>query len=208
MLYSQVPVKMLKKVSTELKLDLKLASLLIKNNDITDSEYAKIVIVRDVLTKTGTVGTIQFPQTYVSGDELAQWALVAGGTVIWLVKRGATLLVMTGSAQFLVGDRRPEQEFGLHSYAWSALNRMMEDLDVTYEGDPSSTSRMLAGVAHAQRLLAPFQQRISFLAVAQQVVFRKSAANKSQQYWDSFPNIDSIILGSPIYVSLGSTNAI
>ena len=77
MLYPQISKSLLKKIASNLSIDLKLLgaelSLGYKSIQAEETRYSKVGIVSEYLEKHFDVGTIDAPKTYFKGDLLMQY---------------------------------------------------------------------------------------------------------------------------------------
>lgn len=110
MLYGQIPVKLLSKIVTELKLDIKVLSVSIKQRETDDTRYGKLEVVENYVKNHFDIGTVVDPTPWFcakldmrsgvyldrSGHSLAHFSGEEDGT----------LLVLVGSTYHLIGEDR------------------------------------------------------------------------------------------------------
>src|SRR5436309_3024639 len=77
MLYPQIPKALLKRIASELSINLKLlgaeANIVAKNDQSNETRYSKVKIVTEYIEKHLDVGSIDAPSTYFKGTLPMAW---------------------------------------------------------------------------------------------------------------------------------------
>lgn len=76
MLYNQLPSRLRKKFSGELRLDLKLLSLVMKGDPTPETRYSKLNAVLEYMNRTIPIGTVDAPEAYFRGTLPMSWGVL------------------------------------------------------------------------------------------------------------------------------------
>ncbi|WP_158929530.1 DUF7019 family protein [Streptomyces broussonetiae] len=137
MLYEQIDPALRRRINTEAKVDLKLASLTIKQADSPQAtRMAKLRLVEHYIDTHHEVGTVQAPgQNYFRGSMPMQWGWLrimnyridpvtvgnetrstVPSTAFFKGRQGSDLVILAGSQHHVLGAR-PTEERGLFAFS-------------------------------------------------------------------------------------------
>jgi hypothetical protein len=130
-LYTQIPQSLAERISAELKLDLKVASLTLKSTDNPEPvRMSKLRVVERYIDSHNRVGTVEDPgPEYFRGALPMQWGWLAGSStewnndppvVIFRGRQGKIIVTLVGSRRHVLGEMPPEA-----GPAWSTLPNIM-----------------------------------------------------------------------------------
>lgn len=111
MLFEQIDRRLLKHISMEVKVDLKLASVTLgKAEDLAPARMAKLRIVERFINDHHDVGTCENPgREYFRGNLNMQWGWLARSTsdassvVFFRAEAGSLLVMLAGSSRHVIG---------------------------------------------------------------------------------------------------------
>ncbi len=216
MLFSQIPRGRRKQLVTELKVDVKVVSVSIKDSPTEDTRYSKLEVVHKFLEGQGLVGSVDNPAEYFAGALEMKWGPYGGiyGEEREMVYFGArteqTVLGMGGSMKHVIGAGSDSGGTHAHSATpalYAALSRhvafsqgLLSNFFKHRDDVDSSMTSAESGWDHAVWLSTTQQrggsERLDFLA-------RKvNYVSQSPQHGSA------ILLGSPIYVRYVSPQAV
>jgi hypothetical protein len=191
MLYSQIPGRLRNRLAKELKLDLKVLSISLRQDTPNDTRFSKLGLVTKYLDANTEIGTVDRPEAYVRGTLPMSWGVAStrsagsgadGELVYFSGETERTLVALGGSAKHLIGHGSPS------SPALSIAPVLLEALG----GPQAQVSDDVATVAAEAQFGAP--EHLEFLA--RRLVVQPSAALRSEA------GGKAVLLGSPIYVAL------
>jgi hypothetical protein len=205
MLYPQIPKPVLKKIASNLSIDLKLfgaeVSVASKSSPSDETRYAKVRIVSEYIEKNLDVGSVDAPSTYFKGNLPMRWGPVhegpgAGlytGAVYFGGYTNRTVIGIGGSGINLIGSvsgSSPVPTYRLMSGLPSLLQVLGNDpelnrKDATQEG-------ALEIIEKATHNLNGTTQQLEFLA----------KTLLQGRIFETFRNEAYVVLGTPIYVAL------
>ena len=226
MLFDQIPSRLQKRLSAELKLSLKVVSLSLKDNPRPDTRYSKLAVVREFILRELPVGTVDEPDDYFRGELDMHWDTWAQepGLVYFSGMTPTTAVGLGGSAAHIVGGAPVPGTSTPSSSARMHITRALSDAGreqsaevpsaahvepVRYPDQPPEIaideSMYVANmVVSALRLQQGPEERLEFLAR------RLVDAPTARPYAEDQPGRQGRargLLGSPIYVAYPPTAA-
>jgi hypothetical protein len=154
MLFEQIDESILKRISAEVKVDLKLASVTLRQTDQpAPARTAKLRVVERFITQHHHVGTIQEPgPEYFRGQMDMQWGWLAGYAadeptrpiVVFRGRESSQFVALAGSRRHVLGERVPDT--GQNAEAWSGLPNILAVV-----GEHISRSPEIAELQRAMR---------------------------------------------------------
>lgn len=210
MLYPQIPQSLLKKIASNLSIDLKLfgaeVSVASKSSSSDETRYAKVRIVSEYIEKHLDVGSIDAPGTYFKGILSMTWGPIYDQAVYFSgVTSRQAVIGLGGSLKHVLGAIVGPRPDGFHlpvtinstiMFPSSAggiimtLEEMLKNSDSKFGGNtklPESSQiiELMTQIENNQR--GP-KQRFEFLA---KTLLQNKATSESY-----------VVLGTPIYVAL------
>src|SRR4029453_17016880 len=105
--FERIPPGLLKGITAELKIDLKLVQLTVKPEARESSRYARLEVVKKYLEKHEKIGTIQDPKPWFRGTAALAQARVGNderAVIVFAGRSDGTLLGLTGSLRHVIGE--------------------------------------------------------------------------------------------------------
>lgn len=200
MLFDQIGAQARKKISVELKIDLKLASVTLSDaGSPAPARMAKLRVVEEFIARNHAAGTIEEPSGgWFRGTMDMQWGWLessgsndASPVVFFRGQEGHHLVMLAGSRRHVTGES-PDTI----AYAGSALPHIVAAIKAHFPGDAAIAGLRSQEPAwtvplRAREVLfkdAP-RQRMTFLAVP-------LAEDRIEDH--------HLLLGTPLYVALSS----
>jgi hypothetical protein len=127
MLYEQVPVPLRKRIAAEVKIDLKVIGITVKDaGDKNPVRMGQLAIIERFIEEERDVGTIQEPRSYFRGTMNMKYGPLGSYEFIVLFhgREGGNTVGLGGSSWHLLGGQRPMTEFHAYSHSptlWVAL---------------------------------------------------------------------------------------
>jgi hypothetical protein len=197
-LFEQIPQNALKRISAEVKVDLKLASVTLRQADRPDpTRAAKLKIVERFIDSHHHVGTIQEPgNEYFRGQMDMQWGWLQDRAVWFHGNDDAQCVALGGSRRHVLGEQ-PNRDVESSSEATSLLVSIMSVLQIAAAGikheNLEKNSPGWAEIVYEEGLLdftgIP-KQRLDFLAIP-----------LDEAQLQKPPDVH-VVLGTPLYVAL------
>lgn len=198
MLFEQIPQNALKRISAEVKVDLKLASVTLRQADPPDpTRAAKLKIVERFVDSHHHVGTIHEPgNEYFRGQMDMQWGWLQDRAVWFHGNDDARCVALGGSRRHVLGEQ-PNRDVESSSEATSLLVSIMSVLKIAAAGikheNLEENSPGWAEIVYEEGLLdftgIP-KQRLDFLAIP-----------LAEAQLQAPPDVH-VVLGTPLYVAL------
>lgn len=198
MLFEQIPQNALKRISAEVKVDLKLASVTLRQADPPDpTRAAKLKIVERFVDSHHHVGTIHEPgNEYFRGRMDMQWGWLQDRAVWFHGNDDARCVALGGSRRHVLGEQ-PNRDVESSSEATSLLVSIMSVLKIATAGikheNLEENSPGWAEIVYEEGLLdftgIP-KQRLDFLAIP-----------LAEAQLQAPPDVH-VVLGTPLYVAL------
>jgi hypothetical protein len=199
MLYAQIPVRLRDRIAADLKIDLKVISVTVKERESVESRFSKARIVVEQLQRDFDVGTVDNPRPYFEGSLQLRWGVYPDSRIGEpLVYFGGvtqqTILGLGGSARHLIGavPMPPGSTFSLGGSALPSILTVISRADQTTEtaDDDDKGDRAALGEVQAftNGMTGP-RQSLHFLA--QRLLTGRATDQRYQ----------SVLLGSPLFVA-------
>ena len=192
MLYGQIPSKLRERIVAELKLDLKVVSVSLRERPNDEALYAKLNVVVDFLDKGG-VGDVAAPESFFRGSMMMKWGLwryvspAEPRTVYFTGAEDDVIVGLGGSAKHLIGNAPSPTDFGLSaSVTPPLLLGLARESQQTWDREDSWDDSWVGDVQHIWRRHTGVPERLEFLAR------RLLSVDTSQA---------RVLLGTPIYVA-------
>ena len=225
MLCSQIPRSIREQIAAELKIDLKLISVSLKERKVTqETRYSKAGLVAAYIEGHERLGTVDAPEGYIKDALPMRWGPYGGDNRLVYFGGGTkhTIVGLGGSAYNLLGHQRGASEPHAHSTTSTIIAAISRDLDADEvehplrsfhrgyrpEGTPQSAqlsdaeledrtaNETLIAVSLATSQMKGPVQRLEFLAK------RLYEGHLVPNPWDSPRERAHVLLASPIYVAL------
>jgi hypothetical protein len=205
MLFAQIPQRLSKRISGELKLDFKVVSLALRPETEPATKYGKLKVVTEYLHRHESLGTVALPGKYIEGIESMKWTTV-GTTAVWLAQRRTVILFLSGAAHHLTGNAPRPGELALDSFSHMAVNMVAKELAKIARRDdlneqPTIDEDDIANVGFIATSLYGKKQSFEFIAI------RQGDEDVRGRSWGKFAQntmqgVDRLLLASPLYVAL------
>jgi len=108
MLYPQIPKPLLKRIASNLSIDLKLlgaeVSVGAKSSQAEETRYSKVRIVSEYIEKHLDVGTVDAPSTYFKGRLSMRQGTFKDQAVFFSGETAKTVLGLSGSMKHVIGN--------------------------------------------------------------------------------------------------------
>jgi hypothetical protein len=108
LLYGQIPPKLLSRLSTELRIDLKVLAVSVKMDRPEDARYGRLQVVERYIDQNYDVSTADQPSAWFRGELGLRSGLYgdqSSGMLLLTGLAGESLIVLIGSAHHLTGQR-------------------------------------------------------------------------------------------------------
>ncbi|HTX84184.1 MAG TPA: SAVMC3_10250 family protein [Streptosporangiaceae bacterium] len=200
MLFDQIDKGVLKKISAEVKVDLKLASVTLREaDDQGPTRMAKLKVVERYLDANHNVGTVQEPgDEYFRGQMDMQWGFVEpsfgdpGALFRGFDPEDSTCVVLVGSTYHVLGEGPPR-----YGASCTALPKVMQLLlNSSDEELPDDWSEFALHSDYYLSRIVP-SQALDFLALP---LAEKRIQAQVQE--GEAPRQVHVILGTPLYVAV------
>jgi hypothetical protein len=184
MLFGQIPRPLAQRISAELRIDLKLISVSLREERATETRYAKLAVVETYVRRHLALGSVDDPALYVCGTLPMRWGPygLEREVVLFAGASERTLVALGGSFAHVLGSAPPATR-SMRSAAPVLYQALADDAHLKVE------SAWPRAVVAAARELAPPTQRLEFFA---RVIGRAEHEVKGR---------DAVLLGSPLYVA-------
>jgi hypothetical protein len=211
MLYPQIPKGRLRRLASELSINLKLLaaeiSTTVKNDQSQETRYSKLRLIVKYIEKEAHVGTVDHPGTYFKGTLFMHWGRLENSDTVYFTGTSvdlsnprspfSTTLGLGGSLRHVIGntDTLPTQhapEFNSPSAAPVLLGALINEIQLASSPNqqipsPRDPSSILYAVSGMVGHMKGPPQRFEFLA--------------RTLLQEDYP-VRRILLGTPIYVAL------
>jgi hypothetical protein len=195
MLFEQIDQGVLKRISAEVKVDLKLASVTLRQTDNpAPVRTAKLRVVERFIEQRHHVGTVQEPgREYFRGQLDMEWGWLEGekgsSVVFFMGRESSQFVALAGSRRHVLGENIGEGE---NVSAYSVMPNIAAVIDEHIPSRPKVGDPQVAlnNFADLYRLTAATQP-LEFLAVP--------LVEGQMRRWD-FPSVHGV-LGTPLYVA-------
>ena len=230
MLYPQIPKPLLKKIASNLSIDLKLLGAEVnigtKSNQSDETRYAKVKIVSEYIEKHLDVGTIDTPSTYFKGKLLMQWGqieLPADRNVLSLTrtedyfnnissdvyfagKTDRTYFGLCGSLKHVLGTTTEAiNKVNLNLYGSSSLIGFRIKLEQIYANNPPLKNEQRTDWEDREWVEWIISAKQNMRGPKQQLEFLAKTllqVNTANESTGNVPIYLHVVLGTPIYVAI------
>lgn len=207
MLFSQIPRRLLERIAGELRIDLKLVAISLRQNPAEENRYSRTRIVSEYLEAHQEVGEIDAPKSYFRGSLPMRWGVFGdepNRVVFFGGYAGMTLVGLTGSPRHVIGQpgdaalRSDMSSYGITTYDGLSKHLNLPESEL---GDHSSLEGALwATEQFGARLYGSHEQSLEFLA--KRLASASEAEGNVMYDPPGRPPHDVTLLGSPIYVAM------
>lgn len=205
MLYDQIPSRLLSRIVAELKLDIKVVSVSIRERQTDATRYGKLDVVESYIERNFDVGTVSNPAPWFKGQLNLRSGIYGNepdGLLYFSGVQGDVLLALIGSAHHLIGHRiapdaitvgysRMPALFDVLRRSQAEASRV-EDQNQLEEADTDDDQRALAEVRDFAEALRGVRESAEFLA--RRLLYGEVA--------DAGAPVRAVLLGTPLYVAL------
>ena len=203
MLFSQIPQPVRTRISTELKVDLKLLSASFTSKEKEETRYSKLKVTIDYLQENSLIGTIRNPREYFKGNMYMNWFELIDGITYFGGHSDKTIVGLGGSTSHLIGGGHQEAAPRGSSHSPWLLSALIKELQLPI-GQPvlpghldeeENEYRLSHAIAERtqKNLFRNPPQRFEFLA-------RKLFSSNSLLPDRS----EFVVLGTPLYVAFAN----
>lgn len=202
MLYSQIPQGPLKKIATELRIDLNILGAgigtTLKKEQIEQNRYSRLQVVVKYIEKQKNpkIGTVDAPETFFKGTLPMLWGPLTEEIVYFAGSTEQTILGLGGSLHHVIGNNGGTTGgVGGSSMPFEMVNALIKGLQPqgSYPDEFFDPVLALMTVESLFGERAGTGQQLEFLAT-------KYLSGPSQLAAQGEPT--QVLLGSPIYVAL------
>jgi uncharacterized protein DUF7019 len=199
MLYAQIPSRLRDRIAADLKIDLKVISVTVKEREPVESRFSKARIVVQQVQHDYDIGTVDDPRPYFEGSLQLRWGVYPDARIGEpLVYFGGvtrqTILGLGGSARHLVGavPLTAGSTFSLGGSALPSILTVISHADQTTETADDDDKGDCAALGEVQAFtngMTGPRQALQFLA--QRLLTGRATDQRYQ----------SVLLGSPLFVA-------
>ena len=193
MLFPEIPQQERGKLAIELKFDLKIFSMTLKNdNKADDNIYAKCDVLCKYLERKEDIGNIDYPGPFFKGTLPLVYGIYrdyASDLTFFSGETEDTFLILIGSSDNIVSSNKDFTAKEKHSpdyYTMKFLNYTIEN--PTVENELYSDKRVLKELYNSAKYLVGIRQNLAFIA---KKLFQGQIEGKKK-----------VLLATPIYVAL------
>jgi hypothetical protein len=205
MLYEQIPPNLLSRIVAELKLDIKVISVSIKERQADATRFGKLAVVESYIDRHFDVGTISDPALWFRGQLNLRSGIYGddpSGLVYFSGIQEGALVALIGSAHHLIGQRSAPDAIQVSYSRTPALFTLLhrssidengaEDQNQGEETDADDDRRALTEVRDFANSLRGVRESSEFLA---RRLLRGPVV-------DGETPVRTVLLGTPLYVAL------
>src|SRR6266702_901597 len=197
MLYPQIPQPLLKRIASNLSIDLKLfgaeVNIGAKSGSSEETRISKVRIVSEYIEKHKDVGSIDAPSTYCKGTLPMRWGPIGGQTIYFSGSSTRTSIGLGGSLKHVIGAHAESPERRLSSSDMGSILETLEEALEHYESHKeintslSEYERVFDAILTVRAYTTGLKQQVEFLA--------KTLLQGQSSY-------KYVVLGTPIYVAI------
>lgn len=205
MLYDQIPSKLLSRIVAELKLDVKVISVSIRERQTDATRFGKLAVVESYIDRHFDVGTVSDPAPWFRGQLNLRSGVYGdepSGLLYFSGMQDGVLVALIGSAHHLIGQRSAPSEIQVSYSRTPALFALLRRSPIdgsrtdgqnqTEETDADDDQRALAEVRDFAEAIRGVREPGEFLA-------RRLLHGPVT---DSEAPVKTVLLGTPLYVAL------
>lgn len=195
MLFAQIPTNILKKISADLKINLGVISVTLKEKKQSEkTRFDKVKVVSNYIENHLDVGDIEYPRTYFKARHPMRW--LRFDSVYFSGETERTTFVLAGSIRHIIGAPPNEAgEFMSYTpYILSNFAKFASEKGVDIEAIRSKSSESDPTL--------PLINEVSILASNMSLAAPKTPLEfLSKRLLEGSLDSKHILLGSPIYVA-------
>jgi hypothetical protein len=211
MLFSQIPKRFLDRLAGELKIDLKILSLSLKENPSDENRFTKIRVLEQYLDASSEIGTVDDPAPYFRGSLPMKWGTVGedpAQIVFFWGFSDQTLVGLTGSLRHVIGNAAATTSVHLGSFTRPAYEAVASHLHLSPDESSVAAENPAAWVEQAASLLKGPEEPLEFVARTLAHVSAPGTRLMEERDAPGRPEVlvgtyDYVLLGTPIYVAQG-----
>ena len=203
MLSEQIPPPLRQRVAAELKVDIKVFSLSLRQTQSSETRTAKLRLIEAYIDENDFAGTVDEPKAYFRGSLEMRWAPIGMGikptTVFFVGQTEKTMLGLGGSVYHLMGHARGEATYSdsLTNFLIAAVEREANEVLPGKSDLERYEAEGLWAIPNLFDTMSGPPETVEFLA--------RRLARKEAPPRDKYPEGKAIVLGTPIYVALTDT---
>lgn len=213
MLFSQIPQGIRDRIATELKFDLKIFSVTLKEDATKNTLYSKLKVVVEYIETILRPGTIDTPKDYFKGLLPMNWAPIdkdSNKIVYFASNTARTSLILCGSLHHVLGYHSSPVVFSgsLPLHFMEVLNKILRSTVDKNEDDPERLLSQLLSIPNELHL-REFEQRwalsdITTLAskIGPTGLVKQPVEFLARRLLEGQDGDRHVLLGSPLYVAL------
>ncbi|MFC6063859.1 DUF7019 family protein [Streptomyces ochraceiscleroticus] len=193
MLFEQIPQKLLPRLVTEAKVDLKVVSFSVQRAQSEMSRYDRLEVVEAFLEREYDVGWMTEPAFWFRGESglRVSGADGAGGPVLMTGTDSEPVVVLIGSAHHVMGGEQPSPELGRVGHSWlPSLHRLLQNARPGNTGSLDDRGTLRDSLAFAQQATGPAMW-CEFLA---RQLMRGTVTQEGRTR--------EVVIGTPLYVAM------
>jgi len=203
MLYEQIPPKLLDRIAAELKLDIKVVSVSLKNDPSETTRYGKLNVVENYIERHFDVGTVAEPTPWFRGHLNMRSGIYGDyphSLLYFSGRQEGVLVALIGSVHHLVGNSAAPPDIPV---PYSRLPALFDLLRRSQPGggsqrtDEDEDKRALSEVVEFAQALPGVREPCEFLA--RRLLHGPVTGSQPEA---SRPEAKAILLGTPLYVAL------
>lgn len=202
MLYGQIPATLRSRLLAELKLDIKVVSLSVRERESDETRYGKLKIVEKYLEQNVGIGSVSEPATWFRGRLSLRSGLYRnapdGGLAYFAGFHDGVRIALIGSARHLTGSKGPTAEIG---FSYSGLPSLFTVLR-QHETDGVSLADPNWDEERARMEIREFADALGGLPEPSEFLAKRlffSPATKADA------GMTHVLLGTPLYVALADS---
>jgi hypothetical protein len=221
--FDQIPLGLRKRIAADLKLDLKLISVTLRENVSNETRISKLAVVDKYFENQPDVGTLANPRAYIRGRLSMRWGPwhTSPGLIYFDGVSQNALVGLGGSRSHVIGEPPAGQEAAAWSAGYNIIMALTKSGDIPEldefraflnpaPGSPYEASEW-AGAAQD-----PPDAHLTAVQVAHRYMLEKRYPSQEMEFFarvyfsgdppeppvEGDPKYSQVVLGSPIWVAL------
>jgi hypothetical protein len=203
MLFSQIPAKLLSRIVGELKLDLKVLSVSVRQRESEETLYGKLRVVETFVERELDVGSVAQSASWFRGEmpmRSGVWGGQPDGLAYFSGLQDGVLLALIGSAHHLLGQRSDPSAIRVSYSGLPVLVSMM----AREEPDAPSAQRrdeiaQMPDDDHVIQEVFDFADALTGVRQPSEFLARRLLHGPVA---DPSGQVESVLLATPLYVAL------
>lgn len=200
MLYGQIPPGLLSRIGAELKIDLKVLSVSIRERPNDETRFGRLRVVENYLRRNETIGSVSEPAAWFEDRMIMRSSIyrsAPGGLLYFSGQRDGTVVALIGSGRHLVGQQPQPPEMHLpFSHLPYLLSYLRDEIPQTGQETQDDERWALSEIAHFSRAVTGVRQPSVFLArrlLTGEITFEDGETVQA-------------VVGTPLYVALDDSD--